>query len=280
MKMKIICKTCGKECVDLRSLGVHITRTHKDTVKNYYDEFMKKDNEGICKICKNKTNFIGITKGYYIYCSSKCANRDEETKNKILKTSTELYGGIGFASKELREKSKTSAIKNGHNLYGNIQKMKQTLKKKFGYEYPAQITEFKEKIKNTKDINNSPTSYKFKYKNTFFDSSWELAYYIWLEDHNINFEYHKQNFYYEYEFSGVNHRYYPDFIVDNKVIDLKNKYLYSRLLIENTQENAKYKCMIENNVCILLEQDMEPYLNYIQNNYGKFYLMEFKCEQK
>ena len=75
-------------------------------------------------------------------------------------------------------------------------------------------------------------------------------------------------------------RYYPDFIVDNKVIDLKNKYLYSRLLIENTQENAKYKCMIENNVCILLEQDMEPYLNYIQNNYGKFYLMEFKCEQK
>ena len=27
------------------------------------------------------------------------------------------------------------------------------------------------------------------YNNVMFDSSWELAYYIWLKDNNINFEY-------------------------------------------------------------------------------------------
>ena len=41
---------------------------------------------------------------------------------------------------------------------------------------------------------------KYIYDNLRFDSSWEIAYYIWLKDHNIEFEYQPDiSFEYEYK---------------------------------------------------------------------------------
>lgn len=44
----------------------------------------------------------------------------------------------------------------------------------------------------------------------------------------------------------------------------------------NTKENAKYNCALNNNVNFLLEKDIKFYLNYINENYGKNYLKQFK----
>jgi len=38
----------------------------------------------------------------------------------------------------------------------------------------------------------------------------------------------------------------------------------------------KYQCMLDNNVKILREKDIKPILEYINNNYGKNYLKQFK----
>lgn len=53
-----ICRICGKD-VDIRT---HI-KVHKLTSKEYYDEYIKKENEGICPICGKETKFLGILQG-------------------------------------------------------------------------------------------------------------------------------------------------------------------------------------------------------------------------
>lgn len=35
-----------------------------------------------CKVCGSPVKFNGFTKGYNVYCSSYCANQDEDTKQK------------------------------------------------------------------------------------------------------------------------------------------------------------------------------------------------------
>lgn len=57
----IVCKICGKEFEKPVQLTTHIQYNHKDyTGKSYYDEFCKKPNEGICKICGKPTQYITI----------------------------------------------------------------------------------------------------------------------------------------------------------------------------------------------------------------------------
>lgn len=47
-----------------------------------------------------------------------------------------------------------------------------------------------------------------------FDTAPELAYFIWLKDNNINFEYHPEKFF-EYSFNDTIRRYFPDFRVND-----------------------------------------------------------------
>ena len=54
----MICKICGKPCSDkLNHFGYHLSITHKIKYKEYYDKYIKSENEGICPICGNTTWF-------------------------------------------------------------------------------------------------------------------------------------------------------------------------------------------------------------------------------
>jgi len=44
------CQICKKEVKNLRCLSSHL-RIHKTLVKDYYDKFLKKENEDICLEC-------------------------------------------------------------------------------------------------------------------------------------------------------------------------------------------------------------------------------------
>ena len=50
----------------------------------------------------------------------------------------------------------------------------------------------------------------------------ELAYYIWLKDNNIQFEYQPNKVFF-YEFKGQTCRYEPDFFVDGEYVELKGR---------------------------------------------------------
>jgi hypothetical protein len=64
------CQICGKI---FKHPGGHI-KTHKYTLKQYYDEFIKVESEEECKCCKKLTRFTGIlSKGYSDYCGNRCS---------------------------------------------------------------------------------------------------------------------------------------------------------------------------------------------------------------
>jgi very-short-patch-repair endonuclease/endogenous inhibitor of DNA gyrase (YacG/DUF329 family) len=82
----IKCEICGRKFNNYRSFSQHL-RSHKITAKDYYDKFLKKENEGICPICGKKTDFYSISRGYAKFCSHRCARfgrrLSKESKIKI-----------------------------------------------------------------------------------------------------------------------------------------------------------------------------------------------------
>ena len=123
----------------------------------------------------------------------------------------------------------------------------------------------------------------YTFNNIKFDSSWELAYYIWLKDHNIDFEY-QPNMPIEYKVNNLIKYYYPDFLINNQFYEIKGNQFFNennQLInpFNNTLDIEKYQCMIDNNVKILREKDIIPILDYNNEKYGKNYLKQFKYEK-
>ena len=73
MNNDFTCRICGRFFDNTISITNHIARTHKIKPKDYYDKYIKKENEGICALesCNNKTVFISIKYGYRECCSLK-----------------------------------------------------------------------------------------------------------------------------------------------------------------------------------------------------------------
>lgn len=174
-KQKETCKICGKSFF---GLGYHIAQSHKMTAKEYYDKYLKKENEGKCIVCGKDTEFNTIETGYKDTCSAKCnainQYRIEKSKNTLFKN----YGVENtFESEEIREKAKKTNIKKygtihpsrnkeiqcktrATNLekYGVVVSSQSQLVKdkakennliKYGVEYPSQLEAIKEKTKET-----------------------------------------------------------------------------------------------------------------------------------
>ena len=62
-----ICKICGEE---LKTM--HHLQKHNISSKDYYEKYLKKDDEGICLYCSKQTKYISLLQGYRQFCSCKC----------------------------------------------------------------------------------------------------------------------------------------------------------------------------------------------------------------
>lgn len=195
----------------------------------------------------------------------------KEVKEKADTTIFDKYGVNNiFKLEYYYKKGKETKIKlyNDKN-YNNREKAKETYFNKTGYYSPLINPEVKSKQKQ-----------KYNYKNISFDSSWELAYYIWLEDNNIKFIY-QPNTPFEYYVNGHKKLYYPDFLIDTKYYELKGNQFFNennQLInpFNKTLDLEKQQCMIDNNIIILREPDIKPILIFINNKYGKNYLYQFR----
>lgn len=100
-----------------------------------------------------------------------------------------------------------------------------------------------------------------RYLGVWCDSSWELAWVIFNHEHNIKFR--RFQGFFEYEFNGKNHKYYPDFqLEDGTIVEIKGY----------TSEQWKYKMKSvppELNFVVLYKKEIKPYLDYAINKYGK-----------
>lgn len=67
------CKLCNREFATVKGLSKHIKHTHKISTKEYYDEYFRKPNEGLCAVCGKEVRFDRF--GYHSKtCSKTCEN--------------------------------------------------------------------------------------------------------------------------------------------------------------------------------------------------------------
>jgi hypothetical protein len=78
----IKCLICLREFKNRKALSTHINLSHQLTSKQYYDKFIKKDDDGICLTCGQKTNYRNLNVGYLKTCSKKCDALYKKQNNK------------------------------------------------------------------------------------------------------------------------------------------------------------------------------------------------------
>ena len=165
-------------------------------------------------------------------------------------------------------------------------KKKETVRKNFGVENPSQSEVIKKRkvetwrrnfgadhCTHTKDFFKDRKTL-YNYENERFDSSWELALWIYAKDHNEPIEREPCSF--EYEFEGKKHLYYPDFRYKGILVEVKGDRIFQLMQIENTQLNEKLKCGLKNSVTFYLGKDVKIFRDYIKQKYGRNYLKQFK----
>ncbi len=67
----IECQICRMKCKNYIGLASHVFQKHRLSSKDYYDKFIKTENEGMCH-CGKVTTFLNMNIGYNKSCSKKC----------------------------------------------------------------------------------------------------------------------------------------------------------------------------------------------------------------
>ena len=164
-----------------------------------------------------------------------------------------------------------------------IEHRKQYFLDKFGFENPSKnelvIEKEKHTIQNRTESEwhkiNKLRSKKYKYDNILFDSWPEVCMYIYLRDNAIEFIY-KPEMYFEYLYDGTIHRYFPDFLVEDTLVELKGDHFFEdkdpskRMICPFNRDNddlyeAKHLCMKQHNVEIITSKSYNVFIDYVEN---------------
>ena len=97
-----------------------------------------------------------------------------------------------------------------------------------------------------------------------FDSSWEVAYWIYCKEHGLHLERNKKKFLYEY--NGKVYRYLPDFFDGSTYIEIKGR--------EDDKCKAKYSAV--DNLKVIYDVSKE--IAYVKGKYGKYWL-DIVCDE-
>lgn len=147
------CEMCNREFKNSRTLGIHISTTHKMSKQEYYNKFLRKDDEGFCLECGKETDFVSLVKGYRIFCSRKCLNGSQYHIKHCTETYTKNYINNEENRKELNKRTKNTCLEryNGIGLASQelTKKYNETMLLKYGHINPSQVKEIQEKTKQT-----------------------------------------------------------------------------------------------------------------------------------
>ena len=259
--MSVICKECGKVLNSFKGLTTHIQFKHNK--KEYYDKYLKKENEGTCKTCGKPTEFYTVGYGYYKFCSKKCENIDISKRNESIdwvartkkkeETNLKRYGvRHNMQRPEIMDQVKQTNLE----LYGvenviNNKKIQNKAKKKrqktcmeqHGVRNYFQVPEVKEKIKQTflekygvEHLAQDPSIFHNMQKHRFYAHQHDCELYYrgsYEKDFLDNFAHNieiKKGLSFKYEDDGKIRVYHSDYYVpsQNLIVEIKNSYLAER----------------------------------------------------
>lgn len=170
----MICKICNNEVRNTHALRFHLNN-HGLTLQQYYDIFYVKNGEDRCIICNRKSRFCNFTKGYSKFCSQQCYAaymKTQEWDEKQKNTKSTRYGDPNFCNASQAKNTRLSKNAGKYESEESLNKAKETCKKHFGVEHPAQAASIKDKMRYTcvtryNETHYSKTKdYKIKFKET------------------------------------------------------------------------------------------------------------------
>lgn len=238
----------------------------KWTQKLYH--YLHNDRElklGICPVCGKRCNFYRFGKGYKKHCSMKCKSLDPNIQNKTKRTCLKLYGKESYSqTEESKERiKKTTFQRYGVDCYAKTEESKEKAKKtcleRYGEICFSKTNEWSSKRRK-----------KIKYDNLSFDSSWEVIIYQYCKENNILCEY-QPNILFNYEYNGKKHKYQPDFLINDKIYEVKGNHFFEgdKMIcpFDRNKDDlfeAKHQCMLSNNVIILTEYEINHINEFIK----------------
>jgi len=272
MKEKMLSKT-PEEKKDIQE------RTVKTNIRKYGVKWPSQSNEVKERTKQNNIEKYGVEWPMQV----------EENKKKRAKTVLEKYG-VEYISQAdvVKQHTKETFIRKfgvEHPMMLDEIKEKQrnTFRKHFGVDSPLQDETIKEKTFKTNieryggkspmcshDVRSKARS-KYVFDDINFDSGAELAYYIWLKDNGISFEYHPKAITYV-DNDNVERKYFPDFLVDGKLHEIKGDYWWKNASDE--KRKTVEKCVDK----ILFKRDYAKYLLYVKEKYGDDFIIN--CKRK
>lgn len=272
-------------------------------VKNPYQDKQVKD-----KIKHTNLERYGVENVFAsedIKCKIKQTNLDkygveynmqrQDVRDKAKQTCMQLYGVDNYAkSSEFLEKSNSTKMQK----YGKInigqfgsEEHAKSIYTKYGVQYVSQSDEIKQRIKHTNlerygvewfsqcQQHQQQLKSQYTFNNILFDSLPELAVYIYCVDHNITI--YRPNIKFEYYVQNKKHYYFPDFIIDNALVEIKGDHFFDSdghmcNPFDHSYDElyeAKHQCGLQNNVQFWTSSDYDKHLKYFNQHYNKFDFM-------
>ena len=202
------------------------------------------------------------------FCYKECHNKNSLSNHQIRcynNPERRISGGVGKKGPTGRPSWCKGLTKESDP---RVAKMTAHLKgKRFGASLHGHTQETKDKLSaHAKKVGlgghvqGSGRGKKGWYNGFFCDSSWELAYLIYHLDHGISIERCTEVRTYIWE--NKVRKYYPDFIVNGKIIEIKG--------YKTAQWEAKLGANPD--VRVLYEKDLKIYIDYVIQKYGKNYI--------
>lgn len=279
----ITCILCGFK-TNTKGIANHLKVKHNMTTREYYDLYLKSENEGICPVCGNNTKYYNFTIGYNKHCSTRCSSLDKNVQEKINNTNLDKYG-VKWATQT------DNMIKNSHNKnakekriqtmidkYGRTtfiddndvrNKAKQTLLKNYNVENAFLIESVKDKaLKNAHNNQAKQKRHKTRLQNGWNRSSGEDLFISILNDLSIVYEHNYKTDIYPYKcdfylpkldlyielnlFWTHNHKFYTGSKEDIQVVntwkEMHNEYYNKAINIWTVKDIEKRECAIKNNL--------------------------------
>jgi len=263
-----LCPKCLKEKHSLSKYGVRSPNQLENIKKKKEESYLKHygvSNPNKSKKVRDKTKKTCLEK-YGV----DNPNKNKEIQNKKKSTCLRRYGVENPSQVQWVQEKKNKTTKNHYGVEHPLQnknlreKAKQTTKEHYGVEFPVHSPFLRKKQYK-----------KYKYNNEEFDSSWELAVWIWAQDNNIKIQ--REPVALQYEKDGKIHYYYPDFKIEEKLVEIKGDHFFdenNNLINPFNSEllEEKEACMSFYNVEIWKYENMLPILEYIYKKYGKDYI--------
>lgn len=280
-------------------------RIKKTKKERYGDEFYTNRGKANETMTEKYGGFYNNPENISITWNNKSKEELLEISKKTKRTNLQRYGTeTPWYSEEGRQKSKETCLKKyGVEHWSNTDDVKnkkaKTVLKHFGVDVPFKSELVKEKSRNTimkkygvdciqkSSEFQSSIRHRYRYDNVFFDSKYELYFYIY---HKVIMKNDIQRgIRFPYEYNGEINYYFCDFLLNNENIEIKGNHMFrdGKLYFpyknsENWQEkqnkwDAKSKCMKQNKVRVVLTEsdEMKKVVSKVNEVFGKDYVKSF-----